>query len=319
MLWENMEERGMRGISAIAALMLGCAAAPALAQPMQLPAEIAYPEGIAADSAGNLYVAGTRDGTIARIGKDGSAQTLPTGLATQIADQFPGVLGLEVDGKGRLWMAGGRTRKIFVADAGTGKLLAAIDAGTEGQGLINDLEIVGGTAYFTDTLSPRMWAVKLTDPLPARAEAWIDFGGTALVHGEGANLNGVTATPDGKTLIVGQMGKGLLFTIDIATKKVTPIDLKGELVQGADGLVLKGDTLYVVRQPAAEIVTVKLAKDLTSGTVVKRTQSPGLAWPATAVVQSDALLLVNSQFNKRQDDGATRPFTLLRVPLKDLE
>lgn len=302
----------------LAAAALALAAAPALAQPVALPPEIAYPEGIALDG-DTAIVAGTRDGTIARIGLSGGATVLPTGLAAQIGDSFPGVLGMEVDRQGRLWMAGGRTRKIFVADAKTGKLLATIDTWPEGQGLINDVEIVGDTAYFTDTLTTRLWAVKLAGPLPARAEQWIDFDGTPLEYAEGANLNGIAATPDGKMLIVGQMQKGLLFSIDLESRVVRPIDLGGEKVEGADGLILKGDRLYVVRQPFAEIVTIRLAPNLASGKVLARSRPEGLAWPATAALHGDALWVVNSQFNKRQGDAATRPFTLLKVPLSALE
>lgn len=311
----------MKQIAAAATTVaLALAGSPALAQPVALPPEVAYPEGIAFDSAARtVFVAGTRDGTVARIDLSGGAATvLPTGLAAEIGDTFPGVLGLELDSQGRLWMAGGRTGKVFVIDAATGARIAAIET-LPGPGLINDLAIVGRTAYFTDTLRAILWAVDLGGALPAAATRWLDFDGTPLEYAEGANLNGITATPDGKTLLVGQMQKGLLFRIDIATRTVTPIDLKGELVQGVDGLVLKGNTLYVVRQPFAEIVTVRLAPDLASGTVVKRTKAEGLAWPATAALDGDALLVVNSQFNKRQDDAATRPFTLLRVPLGALE
>lgn len=310
----------MRSIFAAAALLTTLVALPATAQPIPLPSEIAFPEGIAFDPAGRtVFVAGTRDGTIARIDlAGGPAKLFRTGLAAEIGDLVPGVLGLELDRQGRLWMAGGRTRKIFVADVATGRLLATIATQTAGNGVVNDIAIAGDTAYFADTLHPRLWAVKLTGALPAAAEPWIDFTGTAISYGEGPNLNGIAATPDGRTLLVGQMNKGLLFRIDVATRAITPIDLKGELVQGADGLVLEGRTLFVIRQPAAEIVTIRLAPDLASGTVIKRTQAPGLAWPATAAMDGDSLLVVNSQFNKRLDDSAARPFTILRVPRKEL-
>ena len=90
-------------------------------------------------------------------------------------------------------------------------------------------------------------------------EPWLDFTGTALQYDEGANLNGIAALPDGQSLIVVQMGKGLLFRIDLKTKKVSPIDTAGADLTGADGLVLDGHTLYVVRQTAVEIATVSLS------------------------------------------------------------
>lgn len=296
------------------------ACAGAGAQPIPLPAAIAYPEGIAVDPAsGTVYTAGSADGTLARIDPaSGAASVQRTGLAPLIGDAAPGVLGMEIDRQGRLWLAGGRTRRIFAVDPSTGITLAILETQTAANGLINDVALAGDTAFFTDTLHPILWAVDTGDPLPARAEPWLDFAGTPLEYGEGPNLNGIVATPDGKSLIVAQMGKGLLFRIDIASKAVVPIDLKGETLPGADGLVLAGDTLIVVRQPAAEIVTVKLAPDRASGTVVKRSKPEGLAWPATAAIDGDSLLVVNTQFDKRQGDAAVRPFTILRVGLKEL-
>ena len=131
-------------------------------------------------------------------------------------------------------------------------------------------------------------------------------------------MNGITVTPDGQTLIVVQMAKGLLFTIDIPSKVVKAIDTGGEDLSGADGLVLDGDTLYVVRQTAVEIATVVLSDGMTRGRVVSRFKDPGLAWPATAVKVGGALVVVNTQFNTREPNTTTRPFTFLRVPLSRL-
>ncbi|MDB5453793.1 MAG: superoxide dismutase copper/zinc binding protein [Caulobacteraceae bacterium] len=142
--------------------------------------------------------------------------------------------------------------------------------------------------------------------------------GTPLAYAPGANLNGIVATADGKSLITVQMNKGLLFRIDIATRQVTPIDLKGETAPGADGLVLQGDTLYVIVQPQAEILTVKLAPDLAAGVVVARNKSAGLLWPANGAVVGEELLVVNTQFNKRAAGDPETPFTVQRIPLADL-
>jgi Cu-Zn family superoxide dismutase len=114
------------------------------------------------------------------------------------------------------------------------------------------------------------------------------------------------------------MGKGLLFRIDVASKTVAPIDTAGADLTGADGLVLDGRTLYVVRQPAAEIATVALSEDLTKGTVTSRFKDAQLAWPATAAKVGDRLLVVNTQFNARTKKTETLPFTIVSVPLARL-
>ena len=305
---------------AMGALLL---AGDALAQPLatySLPAEVRFPEGVALDRAtGALYTAGAEDGLVVRLDPATGRSTVvaPAGVALQ-TPVFPGALGMELDGAGRLWMALGRSGGMAVIDSRSGALIKRFAGGREGS-LINDVTVTGQAAYFTDTFNPVLWRVPVQVGTIGELEPWIDFTGTALEWGPGANINGIAATPDGATLIVVQMAKGLLFTIDTASRKVTPIDLKGETVPGADGLVLDGATLYVVRQPAAEIVTLRLAPDMKSASVVSRFTDPALAWPATAAKSGSDLVVVNTQFNKRTTNDATTPFTLVRVPVARLQ
>ena len=67
-------------------------------------------------------------------------------------------------------------------------------------------------------------------------------------------------------------------------------------------------------QGEEEVVTVLLSADRSSGIVVSR-YTEGLAWPATAARVGNDLVVVNTQFNTRADDTATRPFSLLRIPV----
>ena len=307
--------------AAIGLLIWAPAASAQLPDRYRLPAEITYPEGIALDpDAGAIYVASSPSGQIARVDtRTGRSQLIGNGLAREIGGVFPGILGLRLDAQGRLWMAGGRTGKVFVVDAKTGALIQTITPPDASTGLINDIAFAGGKAFFTDTLRPTLWAVDIGASVPSAPEPWINFAGTALAYGEGANLNGIAATPDGRTLLTGQMNKGLLFKIDTATRQVTPIDLKGETVAGVDGLVLTGSTLFVIRQPAGEIVTIRLSPDMSSGEVVARTKAEGLLWPATGAISGRELLVVNTQFNKRASADPQRPFSVQRVPLSTLD
>ena len=228
---------------------------------------------------------------------------------------FPALLGMKLDNAGRLWLSGGRTGRMHVVDAKTGRVIKQFT--TTGTGsLINDVAIAEGGAYFTDTLRPILWRVTFTSTAIGELELWLDFTGTALVHAQGANLNGITTTADGRSLIVGQMNKGLLFRIDLADRKVTPLDLAGETVTGVDGLWRDGTTLWVVRQPEAEIVTVRLSEKADRGTVVSRFKDPALLWPATCVKAGDRLLVVNTQFNKRSTGDPRLPFQVVGVPLR---
>lgn len=115
------------------------------------------------------------------------------------------------------------------------------------------------------------------------------------------------------------MQKGQLFKIDVAAKHIAAIDVNGAPLAGADGLVLDGSTLYVVRQPEAEIATIELSKDVTSGRVLSRFKDAGLLWPSTGVRVDGGLLVVNSQMNKRSSNDASTPFTISAVSLTQLQ
>jgi sugar lactone lactonase YvrE len=289
----------------------------------ELPASLTFPEGIAYDPAGNMfYAASAVTGTLVRVNaKTKASEVVATAgvlVPGGVTKTFPAVLGMKVDSQSRLWIAGGRSGKFAIVDTRSGKVLQQLDVPDASKSLLNDLALIGTTGYVTDTRLPTLWRVEAKGDKFGPLEPWLNFADTPLQYYEGANLNGIAATPDGQTLIVVQMGKGLLFKIDIKTKAVTPIETSGADLTGGDGLVLDGSTLYVVRQTAGEIATVKLSKDLNKGTVVARFKDPALAWPATAAKVGDRLLVVNSQFNVREAKKETLPFTVVAVPLSRL-
>lgn len=308
-----------------AALLCGPAQAQTAApiEKYELPAAVTFPEGIAYDAASDAFYTGSAvTGTLVRVNVKTKASEIvaPAGVLVPggTTKTFPAVLGMKMDSRNRLWIAGGRAGKVWIVDARTGKVLKQLDVPDPAKSLVNDVALIGTTGYFTDTRVPTLWRVEAKGDEIGTLEPWLDFAGTPLQYYEGANLNGITATPDGQTLIVVQMGKGLLYKIDVTSKAVTPIDTGGADLTGADGLVLDGSTLYVVRQTAVEIATVQLSKDLSKGTVVARLKDPALAWPATAAKVGDRLLVVNTQFNVRNDKKETLPFSVAAVPLSRL-
>jgi len=83
-----------------------------------------------------------------------------------------------------------------------------------------------------------------------------------------------------------------------------------------DGLVLRGRTLWVVRNANAQIVKLKLSKRLTSARVMSATTNSSFKFPTTADIAKGRMLVVNSQFSRRQANDPELPFTLssIRVP-----
>ncbi|CAA9544406.1 MAG: Superoxide dismutase [Cu-Zn] precursor [uncultured Thermoleophilia bacterium] len=278
-----------------------------------LPGAAVYPEGIAYEpSRRSFYVSSTTDGTIfrGRLG-GGSAQVwLPPGT-----DGRSTAIGLKVDDRrGRLYVAGGSTGGIWVYDTDTKALLARFSNGKPAaQTFVNDIAVTrGGTAYATDSLSPVLYRITNRPGRRIRYEQWLCFEGTPLQYTPGFNVNGIAATPDGRTLLVVQSNTGFLFRIDVATKRVTRVALDG-LITAGDGLLLEGRTLFVVRNALGRIERIRLSRNLTSGTVRAVIEDPTFAFPTTVARARRNLLVVNSQFDKRQSGTPVLPFTVSEV------
>ncbi len=275
-----------------------------------LPGQNVFPEGVATQKGTPyFYVSSTTNGAIFR-GNVNEPQTevfLPGGQ-----DGRTTAIGLKVDKKGRLFIAGGDTGKVFVYDTKTKGLLFSADNNLAAT-FINDVAVTkDGAAYFTDSVSPNLYRVTRNAQGGYEFGTFLNFTGTVLTYQPGFNLNGIAASPDGKYLIVVQSNTGKLFRIEIATKTVSEISLGGATVTDGDGILLKGRTLYVVRNAEALIVEIKLAGDLSSGKVVSQTTDPSFIFPTTIASSKGRLLVVNSQFNNR---GGTpvNPFTVSSI------
>jgi Cu-Zn family superoxide dismutase len=286
----------------------------------RLPEGFAYPEGIALEKDGSaFYTPSAEDGALIRFDRaSGQARTVAAGGVLTTADSpFPGLLGLELDDQGRLWIAGGRTGSMLVVGTKDGGVVQKLQSPRQ-QSLINDVALASGYAYFTDSLNPDLWRVSTKEQATA-AERWIDLTASPIQYTEGVNLNGIAATREGKALIVVQMNNGRLFRIDTATKEIDPIDAGGAALSGGDGLVLDGNTLYVVRQTENEIVTLELSRDQKSAKEIGRFKDDALMYPATAAKSGDELLVVNTQFNRKGSKDPQLPFEIVGIPLATLK
>jgi Cu-Zn family superoxide dismutase len=223
-------------------------------------------------------------------------------------------VGLEVDDAGRLFIAGGGTGMVFIYDSASGDLLAALQA-TAVPTFINDVAVTrAGDAFFTDSFNPVLYRVTRASDGTYVVEDWLDLTGTPIMYQNRFNLNGIVVTPDDRYLIVVQSNTGKLFRIEIATGDVVAIETGDAQLTAGDGLVLRGQTLYVVRNAFGEIAVVRLAAQYTSGTLVGSITDPSFAFPTTADISHGRLLVVNSQFNTRGTEaGPELPFTVSSV------
>lgn len=250
------------------------------------------PEGIASGRGTTLYVGSLANGAIWQ----GDART---GVGTVLVNGEAGrvVAGIEYDARGdRLFAAGGPTGRAYVFDATTGATLATYQLAM--GGFINDVVVTKDAAYFTDSQRAVIYCVPFGPggALPdAGAVETIALSGD-LALAPGFNLNGIDATPNGKTLIVVQSNTGFLFRVDPQTGVTTRIDLGGASLTAGDGILLEGFTLYVVRNRLNLVAVVDLSPDLTSGIVERTITDSDFRVPTTVARIGNALYLPNARF-----------------------
>ncbi|MEQ4721682.1 hypothetical protein [Nonomuraea sp. B19D2] len=127
---------------------------------------------------------------------------------------------------------------------------------------------------------------------PARA---LKLTGPAADAPGNFNLNGIAATPDGKTLIVARTHTQRVYTVDRRTGASAVIE--GITVLNVDGIVLQGRRLWIVQNFNNKIARFEFSGDLHRGTLEKEITSPAFGVPTTAAVFGGTLAAVNAHFD----------------------
>ena len=125
-------------------------ALPAVAAP-QFPDEIGlpdgfFPEGVAVGKGSSFYVGSLSTGSIYK----GDLRTGEGEVLVELEVPFFTV-GIEVDNRERIWVAGGPSGTGRVYDGDTGELLAAYSFTAPAESFINDVVVTKDAAYFTDS------------------------------------------------------------------------------------------------------------------------------------------------------------------------
>ncbi len=194
------------------------------------------PEGIAVGKGPTFYVGSIPTGAIFRGSlRAGTGEVLIPGQAGRSA------IGLEVDERSRVFVAGGFTGGAWVYDGKTGEELAAYQLATAGVAtFVNDVVVTKTAAWFTDSFRAVLYRVpigktKLGDPSTVEV---LPLTGD-FVLGDGFNTNGIDGHPEtAKRLVIVQSNTGELFTVDPATGVTDAIELAGGDAAFGDGLLL---------------------------------------------------------------------------------
>lgn len=282
-----------RGAVAAAVLGLGLvldASAQSFPTSLALPAGW-QPEGIAAGRGPVLYIGSLAGGAIYSLDpRTGAGQVLTPGAPGVVA------VGLEFDRRTNLlYVAGGGTGQARVVDAATGAVVATVPLAS--SGFINDAVVTRDAVYFTNSALPVVYKLPLGPggrPATAAPVTEIPLSGD-WQQVPGFNANGIVATPQGQLIVVNST-LGALFRIDPTTGVATRIDVGGAALTAGDGLLLEGQTLYVVRNRFNEVVAVELDADFATGTVTDTLRSAAFDIPATVTRFGSALYAVNARF-----------------------
>jgi outer membrane protein assembly factor BamB len=259
------------------------------------------PEGIAIH--GTTFYAGSRANGAIYAGdlRTGKGSILVPGVSGRVATGLKYAHGL-------LFVSGASTGRAWVFDARTGSQVAEYPFG---GGFVNDVVVTRTAAFFTDSNKAVLYKV----PLAKDGRASTSFQ-TLPLTGDfqltaGFNLNGIDATPNGKTLISVQSSTGKLFTIDPRTGVTHEIALGGASVTNGDGILLVGKTLYVVRNTNNEVAVIRLANDFRSGSTVRTITDQDFDVPTTVARMGDRLYLPNARFTTPATP--TTPYAIVQV------
>jgi sugar lactone lactonase YvrE len=246
-------------------------------------------EGIAAGSGSTFYAGDLFRGDIYR-------GDIRRGTAKLFIDAPEGRIAIGMSADQRrdlLFVAGGATGEAYVYSTRTGATVATVQLAA-GSTFINDVALVPGGVWFTDSVQAKLYFVPVSKQGTLGQVRPLDVTGPAGELSGDFNLNGIRATPDGKTLIVAHSTNGRVYTVNAATGVSAAID--GVDVPSPDGLVLEGRRLWVV-QNGNQISRFQLSGDLRQGTLKKVITSPAFATTTTAALFGHQLAAVNSHFD----------------------
>jgi sugar lactone lactonase YvrE len=306
----------LTAIAAAALALLGGTAANAAPGPGNAPAHSSAfptvislpngfrPEGLATGRGVNFYAGSQVDGAIYR-------GSLLTGRGAVFIPGTPGdtVRGLKVSGD-RLFAAGGPSGTVKVYDVRTGRLLLRDQVGAPGANFVNDVVVTTSAAYFTDSTAQVMYVLPFGPGGRLGPVRTVPLTGD-IMYAAGFNANGIVASSDGRTLVLVQSNTGLLFAVSARTGVTRQIDIGGFSVTNGDGLLLRGNTLFVMRNVNNQLVRIALNRGFTAGRVTATITDPDFDAPTTMAFFGPFVYVVNARLTSTPTPDTT--YTVVRV------
>jgi len=293
----------MRRLTLLLALLLAVAA-PAAARAVTFPDRLDLPAGFSPE--GIAIGRGTTFYTGSLSGQGIWRGDLRTGDGALLVEGGGPFVGMKVDAANHLWVAGGPAGNGYVFDAQSGSSLEVFQLAPVGEAsFVNDVVVTGEAAWFTDSFRGVIYRVDLGTSQVTE----VDLTAVAPAEPNVFRLNGIDATPNGKTLIAVNSTDGELYRINASTEDASVIDMGGASVAG-DGILLAGHTLFAVRNQD-HVAVIDLAPDLSSGTIVDQLTGD-FDVPTTVARHGSSLYVVNAAFRPPGAPPATE-FWVTRI------
>lgn len=285
------------GRAVVPLLLVALVAALAVSAAAARPAEVivlpgaSSAEGIAAGRGATFYAGDLFRGDIFRgdvqrgsadLFIDAPAGRMAVGMAADLAHDL-------------LFVAGGFTGQGYVYDTRSGATVATYQFASPPATVVNDVALTQDGAWFTDSLQAKLYFVPVSSVGVPGPFSTLALSGPAADTSGQFNLNGIQATPTGKTLIVAHSGNGELYTVDPASGASATI--AGVSVPNVDGIVLQGRRLWAVQNFSNQVTRIRLSAHLTSGAVEEVITSDLFQVPATAARFGSRLAVVNAKFD----------------------
>jgi hypothetical protein len=274
-----------------------------------LPARIDLPDGFqpeGIDSWGpHLFTGSLATGAIwTANARTGEGRLLIPGVKGGIA------VGLHLDRRGRLWVAGGPNQTIKVYNVRTGDLLRTYTFPT--TGFVNDLVITRWAVYATDSVNQQLAVVPLRHGgrlPPSSAATTMPLAGE-IHFTTGFNANGIVE--HNGFLILVMTNTGELFRVNPRTGFAKTIDTGGYSLVNGDGLELRHGTLYVANNTLNLVSVLRLSHGSLRARLKGEISSPGLEQPTGVTTTVGALWAVNARF--ATPPSATSEYWITRLP-----
>jgi sugar lactone lactonase YvrE len=276
-------------VALVAAWTAPAAAAPA-AEVIVLPGATSA-EGIAAGRGATFYAGDLFAGDIFR-------GNLQRGTAELFINAPPGrmAVGMAADlAHDLLFVAGGLAGQAYVYDTRTGATVATYQLTDSAATVVNDVTVTQDGAWFTDSLQAQLYFIPVSGAGALGPSSTLRLSGPAADLSGEFNLNGIAATPNGKTLIVAHSGTGELYTVDPTTGASATI--AGVSVPLVDGIVLEAGRVWAVQNFSNQVSRIRLRPDLSAGVVEEVITSDLFQVPTTAARFGSRLAVVNAKFD----------------------